>query len=311
MSAASEKQTGELFGPLWGRLSDDEYRQSVELFANRFAANGFDLSWFRGKTCLDAGTGSGRYAVAMALQGANVVGCDISVSGIETARQRAKDVDNVAFQHGSVLDLPFADQSFDFVCCAGVLHHTPSISRGLDEITRVLKPGGRMFLLLYGAGGLRWKLVQALRPLAMELGQPVIDAAIAAIGLPANNRKHFLDDLFVPIQDLVAWSDLGPWLDQRGYRDVERWFEGRMDHEASPEAQIVDMAKLERIFGAVADLELSNPIARSTLGAIGHGIALAYVAEARKLVANTTVDASDKERIVIGEGNHCIMAVKA
>src|SRR5689334_3112262 len=162
MDSTDEKVTAELFGSLWGRLDDAQYRDSVELFAKRFRANGFDLNWFNGKRCLDAGCGSGRYAVAMALHGAaEVVGCDISESGLANARERAVAVSNLTFKKGSVLDLPFPDATFDFVCCAGVLHHTPSIGRGLDEIARVLKKKGRLFLLLYGAGGLRWKLVSA------------------------------------------------------------------------------------------------------------------------------------------------------
>ena len=59
-----------------------------------------------------------------------------------------------------------------------MLHHTPSIARGLDELTRVLRPGGKLFLLLYGAGGLRWKLISALRPLAGELGLDTVDTGI-------------------------------------------------------------------------------------------------------------------------------------
>jgi ubiquinone/menaquinone biosynthesis C-methylase UbiE len=312
MNKTIETATGELFGPLWGRLTDAEYRQSVELFERRFRANGFDLTWLRSKRCLDAGTGSGRYAVAMALQGAeSVIGCDVSVSGIATARERARDVPGVRFEVASVLDLPFETASFDFVCCAGVLHHTPSIARGLDELTRVLKPDGKLFLLLYGAGGLRWKQIQALRPLASELGQATIDAAIAAIGLPANNRKHFLDDLFVPIQDLVAWADLAVWLEKRGYRPVERWLEGRFDHEASPAAQLVDMEKLERIFAAVPKLPApADPVAASALGQIGHAISTAFTGQARALISDATLAAADRERIIIGEGNHRVLATK-
>lgn len=75
MSKSVEEKTGKLFGGLWHALSDEQYRESVELFRKRFVANGFDLGWFAGKTCLDAGCGSGRYGVAMAMHGAaQVVG---------------------------------------------------------------------------------------------------------------------------------------------------------------------------------------------------------------------------------------------
>jgi SAM-dependent methyltransferase len=288
-----EEKTGALFGSLWGRLTGEQYRDSVELFRSRFVANGFDLGWFEGKRCLDAGTGSGRYAVAMALHGAEVIGCDISQTGLAVARERADAIPNLTFKQGSVLDLPFADASFDFVCCAGVLHHTPSIERGLDELTRVLRPGGKLFLLLYGAGGLRWKQVAALRPICAELGLAEIDRGIASAGLPANNRKHFLDDLFVPIQTLVSWTDLSAWLAHRGYNSVQRWVLGRFDHEASPAAQLEDMDKIVRIFS-----HLDNP-----LGRLGHKIAEAFCETVRTNLHD--------ERLVIGEGNHRILATRS
>jgi SAM-dependent methyltransferase len=289
MSKSVELVTGELFGQLWPRLSDEQYRESVELFRARFLANGFDLSWFSGKKCLDAGTGSGRYAVAMAMHGARVVGCDVSESGLATARERAKLIPGLTFARASVLNLPFPDASFDFICCAGVLHHTPSIERGLDEITRVLRPGGRLFLLLYGAGGLRWKMVKALRPLCAELGLEAVDRAIAAAGLPANNRKNALDDLFVPIQTLVRWSDLSGWLTRRGFT-FDRWTKGRFDHEASTEAQLQDMRKL----ASIAD-NLSGP-----LGTLAGRISAAFCDTAR--------DHLDNASLVLGEGNHRVLA---
>ncbi len=49
--------TGSLFGDLWHRYGDDLFENSVNLFTARFKANGFDLKWFRGKRCLDAGCG--------------------------------------------------------------------------------------------------------------------------------------------------------------------------------------------------------------------------------------------------------------
>lgn len=307
--ATVEQDTGRLFGSLWHRLNKEQYGQSVELFTKRFEANGFDLNWFRGKRCLDAGTGSGRYAVAMAMHGAaEVIGVDVSATGLETAREWAKDIPTVKFQQASVLELPFPDASFDFVCCAGVLHHTTSISRGLSEITRVLKPGGKLFLLLYGAGGLRWKLVVALRPLADELGIEAIDAAIEAAGLPANNRKHFMDDLFVPIQDFVKGTDLRRWMTDLGYGDYDSWTKGRFDHEASAEAQIEDMDKLQRIFAAVINLKKGDAGVCKSLGSLGAAVSADFIASARALIDRPESNPQLAEQIIIGEGNHRVLA---
>jgi 2-polyprenyl-3-methyl-5-hydroxy-6-metoxy-1,4-benzoquinol methylase len=109
-----EKETGALFGSLWHRLTDEQYRQSVQLFTKRFVANGFDLEWFRGKKCLDAGCCSGRYAVAMALHGAaHVTECDISESGLDTAQQRTAEFSDIRFEQGSVIDLPLVRSASD------------------------------------------------------------------------------------------------------------------------------------------------------------------------------------------------------
>lgn len=87
-----EKQTGVLFGSLWTSLSDEHYKDSVELFTKRAVANQFDLGWLKGKKCLDAGCGSGRYSVALALHGANsITAIDVSESGLKEATRRAID----------------------------------------------------------------------------------------------------------------------------------------------------------------------------------------------------------------------------
>ena len=114
-----EARTGQLFGDLWHKLDDKQFEQSVALFASRFEANDFDLSWFEGKQCLDVGCGGGRYTIAMGRMGAaRAVGCDLSEEGLADARARAAGMANVAFEQASALDLPFDGGSFDFVCCS-------------------------------------------------------------------------------------------------------------------------------------------------------------------------------------------------
>ena len=212
-----EARTGQLFGDLWHKLDDEQFEQSVALFASRFEANDFDLSWLEGKKCLDVGCGGGRYSIAMGRLGAGqVVGCDLSDGGLADARARAAGMSNVAFEPASALDLPFDDGSFDFVCCSGVLHHTTDADKGLDELTRVLLPGGKLYLLLYGSGGLRWAASGALRPIAQDLGYEFMDRAVEKAGLPANNRRNFLDDFFVPIVTFVDWETLHSKLAARG-----------------------------------------------------------------------------------------------
>ena len=199
--SSTENVTGSLFGGLWGHLSDEQFKQSVDLFRKRAVANNFDLEWIKGKCCLDAGCGSGRYSVALAAHGASKVkAIDISETGLREAARRCSEISNIEFEKCSTLDLPFPDESFDLVWSAGVIHHTTDFDKALFEISRVTKKGGKMFLLIYGSGGLRWKAIKSLRPIVADLGKEFISRAIFEAGLPENNHKHFMDDLFVPIQ---------------------------------------------------------------------------------------------------------------
>ncbi|MDP2035624.1 MAG: class I SAM-dependent methyltransferase [Polaromonas sp.] len=309
MTSTLEEETGKLFGGLWTSLSDQQYRESVELFTKRAVANKFDLDWLKGKKCLDAGCGSGRYSVALAIHGAgSVTAVDVSVSGLAEASRRASEFSSIAFQQASVLDLPFEDNSFDFVWSAGVIHHTSDFDRALSELTRVLKPQGKLFLLVYGAGGLRWKAVQALRPVVVDLGMKFIDDAIGIAGLPANNRKHFMDDLFVPIQKLTRFSELTSKLPNLGYGSIDRWTGETFDHESNPIAQLEDIKKLERITHASLGLAETEP--QRYLTRLAHATAQMYVDVAERALADKTLSDTNLREIVIGEGNHRIVATK-
>ncbi len=306
-----EARTGRLFGDLWHKLDDEQFEQSVDLFAKRFEANGFDLSWFENKQCLDAGCGGGRYTIAMGRMGAaRAVGCDLSEEGLADARARAAGMANVVFEQASALGLPFEDGSFDFVCCSGVLHHTTDGDRGLDELTRVLSPGGKLYLLLYGSGGLRWAASGALRPIAQGLGYDFMDRAVETAGLPANNRRNFLDDFFVPIVTFVDWETLRGKLAARGFEHIERWEKGRFDHEANPDLQCAEIEKMVRIFRAAAELAGGDNCELA-----GRGLATAqdFLTQAQeRITARKKGDISEAELgwAVIGEGNHRVLAVK-
>lgn len=309
MISVVEKETGELFGSLWTSLSDEQYRDSVNLFTKRAIANKFDLEWFKNKKCLDVGCGSGRYSVAMVLHGAgSVTAIDVSDTGLTEASRRAVDFPQIIFQQASVLDLPFEEGSFDFVWSAGVIHHTTDFDKALSELTRVLRTGGKLFLLVYGAGGLRWKAIKALRPIVVDLGADFVDEAIRIAGLPANNRKHFMDDLFVSVQKLTSFAELAIKLPKLGYSNIDRWIGETFDHESNPVAQLEDIEKLERI--TRASIGLAKTATQRYLTQLAHQTATLYVETARKAIADISMSPDDVRDIVIGEGNHRIVATK-
>jgi ubiquinone/menaquinone biosynthesis C-methylase UbiE len=98
---------------------------------------------------LDAGTGAGHTALALAPQAAQVTGIDITEEMLAEARAlaRSRGLANVRFETADASALPFPAASFDVVTNRQSAHHYEDVGRAVDETRRVLKPGGRFFLI--------------------------------------------------------------------------------------------------------------------------------------------------------------------
>lgn len=89
---------------------------------------------------LEVGSGQGELAARVQDElGADVVAIDLSERMVELARARGVDA-----RVGDVQDLPFGDAEFDCAVAAWMLYHVPDIDRALDELARVVRPGGRL-----------------------------------------------------------------------------------------------------------------------------------------------------------------------
>ena len=85
-----------------------------------------------------------------------LTGIDLSDQMLEIARSRARELDReVDLRQGDAHDLPFADTTFDTVVCTFGLCAIPDIDAALDELTRVLQPGGRLILVDHVASSSR------------------------------------------------------------------------------------------------------------------------------------------------------------
>jgi ubiquinone/menaquinone biosynthesis C-methylase UbiE len=119
----------------------------IPLGERLFRTRQFDL---RGMTSiLDVGSGAGQIAqhlLKYSDHGAQITCIDLSRQMLRRARTRLKS-SVPSFVAADLTALPFADGSFDGVTCGYVLEHLPDPQMGLAELSRVMKPGGRMFLL--------------------------------------------------------------------------------------------------------------------------------------------------------------------
>jgi demethylmenaquinone methyltransferase/2-methoxy-6-polyprenyl-1,4-benzoquinol methylase len=121
---------------------------------NRVMTAGLDQRWRRvtvdatvhsGDHVLDACCGTGDLAVAARKAGAgHVVGLDFSERMLERARRKAPDVEWV---QGDVLALPFEDASFDAAVVGFGVRNVEDLEGALEELRRVLRPGGRLGIL--------------------------------------------------------------------------------------------------------------------------------------------------------------------
>lgn len=123
-----------------------------------YATLGIDCeAFFRGKTVLDAGCGTGEETIFLASLGPErVIGIDTSEGSLEVARAGAARVGarNLEFRLASVLDETiFADVSFDYVSSLGCIHHTADMPRAFANLSRMVKPGGHLCTFIYNSYG--------------------------------------------------------------------------------------------------------------------------------------------------------------
>ncbi|MCR4816628.1 MAG: ubiquinone/menaquinone biosynthesis methyltransferase [Bacteroidales bacterium] len=111
---------------------------------------GLDRRWrrraarkLRGKA-LDVACGTGDMCVELMKRGCDVTGVDISGEMLSIARQKTASAN---LQTGDAEALPFADDVFDAVTCAFGIRNFEHLEKGLSEMLRVLRPGGRMVIL--------------------------------------------------------------------------------------------------------------------------------------------------------------------
>jgi demethylmenaquinone methyltransferase / 2-methoxy-6-polyprenyl-1,4-benzoquinol methylase len=97
-----------------------------------------------GSRALDVATGTGDLAVALRSAGAEVVGCDFSEGMLDRARRKEP---SARFEWADALKLPYEDDSFDAATVGFGARNFSDLARGLSEMARVVKPGGRVVVL--------------------------------------------------------------------------------------------------------------------------------------------------------------------
>ena len=106
---------------------------------------------------IEVGCSMGNDTVQLARRGLAVTGVDLTQSAVDLIRQRFSEQKLAGeFHVADAEQLPLDDELFDVAYSFGVLHHTPDTGRAVAEIHRVLKVGGKAYVMLYHKRSLNW-----------------------------------------------------------------------------------------------------------------------------------------------------------
>jgi ubiquinone/menaquinone biosynthesis C-methylase UbiE len=103
----------------------------------------------RDSMVLEVAPGPGYFCIELAkIGGYSITGLDISHTFVEIASKKAAEAGvPVDFRQGNASSMPFADNTFDFLLCRAAFKNFGQPVRALQEMRRVLKPGGRGFII--------------------------------------------------------------------------------------------------------------------------------------------------------------------
>jgi ubiquinone/menaquinone biosynthesis C-methylase UbiE len=239
MNSCIEEQTNEIFedevkshtGQHYGNLFKDFDHQSYfneakELLKTRLDRNDVLIPNLNKARVLDQGCGGGRYTTAWKLLGVReAIGLDFSEIGLIDARNRinAAGLNDVSFVHGSVLEMPFEDESFDIVYSNGVLHHTENWKKGIEEQLRVMKKGGWGWqYLIENPGGIFRDKIEILRAIMKDVNKDYAQKVLKSMGIPNNRVFYMLDHVMVPINTRIKPEELENELAKNGAINIKR-----------------------------------------------------------------------------------------
>lgn len=212
--APKTEQVAEMFDNISGKYD----------FLNHFFSLGIDKIW-RNKVrnivknipnsqILDVATGTGDLAIALSkIPGTNIIGVDISNKMLEVGRQkvlRKKLEGRVDLRNGDSLRLPFEENQFDAVTVAFGVRNFENISQGLSEISRVLKPNGKIIVLEF-SNPRKFPIKQLFnfysRKLMPSVGKLVSKDSRAYSYLPESVQAFPTEDKFAKIIEESGFVD--------------------------------------------------------------------------------------------------------
>lgn len=209
--------------------------------AYRYATEGhilgeLDRLNLAGKKVLEIGIGQAADSEQIIRRGAQWSGLDLTSEAVSRARKRFElfRLPFKALKQGSADRIPYPDRAFDLVYSHGVLHHIPRVREVSKEIRRVLRPGGKLVVMLYHRRSLNYHLsISVVRRVLM-----VVLYLFAKIGL----RKRFKDPI------LLGHLDNAERFGLRSYLRNPLFMMKNTDGPGNPHSKVYDLREVAEDF---------------------------------------------------------------
>jgi ubiquinone/menaquinone biosynthesis C-methylase UbiE len=151
-SVAKQYQTS---ANLSARISiHDKYSVNKQGFGN-WITNQYEIE--AGMRVLELGCGTGSMWVGkgdLVKKCGKLILSDFSEGMLEQTRETLKDLKGIEYQTIDIQNIPYEDHTFDIVIANMMLYHVPDLQKGLREVRRVLKEGGRFYCATFGENGI-------------------------------------------------------------------------------------------------------------------------------------------------------------
>lgn len=168
-----------------------------------------------GVRILECGCGTGQLSNFLGIAHRTVFGSDLSLKSLELAEgfRRQHELDRVFFLQMNLFSPVFQNQSFDYVICNGVLHHTYDPQSGFQHLADLVRPGGYLIVGLYHRFG---RLMTDLRRRLFRLtgsGLSCLDPRLRKSNLSGVRRSTWFKDQYQnPHESKHTVSELLKWL---------------------------------------------------------------------------------------------------
>jgi ubiquinone/menaquinone biosynthesis C-methylase UbiE len=148
---------------------------------------------------------------------------DFSTKSIERAANYMTEAGEVfdlktkpVFLQGDALNIKLNDAEFDFVYSMGVIHHTPDPQQAINEVFRVLKPGGQAKIFLYKRNSLKVGVAKSLRAL-QRFADKALSKERCIYSLLSTKKTGFFGSMFLECFGV-------PWMEWYSKKELENMF---------------------------------------------------------------------------------------